>query len=579
MVDPPNDTHHHSHGSINNGTDKYKNHEIHGAERSKNDNGQIYRNLESNHINSHDKHINNDDQDRTYHTESNQYRWDSHSHPNRNFPDRTREVNTTNNYNNTQYNNDIDYRNPAESIPSKAPSLSSSTHIQNSDLLPLRTQPTRSHPDTQFDERRSPSPVYDHRGDASARLPPPRYDNNRNSNDELSSTEDLLYRNRSSSLKPSRPDYLELDSPKSFDYAKSDSGYPEKHLDINNIQREPSPHSIHKEHLSFSSLTKNPKSENLPDHVSPGSRTSSIIKNDNSENVENSQEISTIRTLHHQNEDSPKTVIPSTNHVTVKFPEELNRTNERIGDLPRTIYDEPSQQPTRNEKGKAPSASEMIRRLNNKNSSPVTSDGAGAISNKILTGEKDRPSSAGSTKIDGSVKLQQQQLAPVSKRFEAKTIERAPSKAKDIAERFNKSLNLQQQLHSTTATPTTTTKASKGQFDNTLQRLNKEGKISARCPKCKWRKVDQEGDYCQECRSQYLSDLKQRVTSGTNAVSSEDTVNESVPPVVTVPEPKVPNTPENFEESHTKQFKCVQCGRRDVVEEDGYCDNCESDYL
>lgn len=215
------------------------------------------------------------------------------------------------------------------------------------------------------------------------------------------------------------------------------------------------------------------------------------------------------------------------------------------------------------------SASEMIRRLNNKNNLKTVT--VGGLPNKIQPDQRDRSSSAGSVKNDSNPqqqRLQQlQQQNPVMnapKRFEAKTIQRASSKAKDIAAKFNKTLTLQQQQvplnqqqqHSTASVKTT---------ENTLQRLTNEGKISARCPKCKWRKVEEEGAYCTECRAEYLVSLKQRVACGD---SQERNTHASSQQQQQQHENKVSN-----------KFKCAQCGRRLVEKVDDYCDHCESEYL
>ena len=143
------------------------------------------------------------------------------------------------------------------------------------------------------------------------------------------------------------------------------------------------------------------------------------------------------------------------------------------------------------------------------------------------------------------------------KRFEAKTIQRASSKAKDIAAKFNKTLTIQPQQNQQQNSTAKTT-------ENTLQRLNKEGKISARCPKCKWRKVDAEGIYCTECRAEYLVCLKQRVACGDSQDESTHASSSQQPQ-------------ENNVLIH--QFKCVQCGWRLVETVDDYCDHCESEYL
>ena len=233
-----------------------------------------------------------------------------------------------------------------------------------------------------------------------------------------------------------------------------------------------------------------------------------------------------------------------------------NNCETKVG-TPKTIYDTVTTatthttQTTKQETGSVStgsiSASEMIRRLNSQNN--------------IQQDQRDRSSSAGSSKSDGipqqPQQLQQNHVMNAPKRFEAKTIQRASSKAKDIAAKFNKTLTIQPQQNQQQNSTAKTT-------ENTLQRLNKEGKISARCPKCKWRKVDAEGIYCTECRAEYLVCLKQRVACGDSQDESTHASSSQQPQ-------------ENNVLIH--QFKCVQCGWRLVETVDDYCDHCESEYL
>jgi len=131
------------------------------------------------------------------------------------------------------------------------------------------------------------------------------------------------------------------------------------------------------------------------------------------------------------------------------------------------------------------------------------------------------------------------------------------TKSKNITDRFSKSLTLQ---------PSSGNK-NKEEDLNTLQRLNKQGKISARCPNCKWRKVETDGDYCEPCKAEYLSTLQSRVNG--SAVGSNDVSSNG----------KRPGTLEKLRRGELKKFKCVQCGWKQVECDGDYCENCQSEYL
>ena len=383
-----------------------------------------------------------------------------------------------------------------------------------------------------------------------------------------------LSKNRSNSWRPDRPDYLDVENPKPG-FPVHPKLYPDNspkdksHLD--NIIPKPQPNNTSSALRTGSFTTANIYENVEVDKYSENEQYfEGHPRNNNSNNnptspfqnsvTDSHKELLTNNTTNNNNNNNnnnSSNAFPSPSKPTGAFPSSTQpthkeiSTNDKSGDdkLPKTIY-KPSVA-----KSVVPSASEMIRLLNNQNKNDITT---GAVSNKTENLEGDNSSSAGSQQ-------QQPDQTHVSNTFRiffnAKTIERAPSKAKDIAAKFNKSLALQQPQQNETPQSTKT----EHKFDNTLQRLNKEGKISARCPKCKWRKVDAEGAYCQECRIEYLVDLKQRVACGDDQSGTAHAA-----PAGTL---------EKLRKCDVNKFKCVQCGWRLVEEEDGYCDNCESEYL
>ncbi|XP_066922079.1 uncharacterized protein [Clytia hemisphaerica] len=238
----------------------------------------------------------------------------------------------------------------------------------------------------------------------------------------------------------------------------------------------------------------------------------------------------------HKN-DINKTTVNSTNKETVGITDKI----PTIVNTPQTIYDDTSNtDEVTNKETRTPSASELIKRLNNQNKTENNNCA------KIATA--------------GSLTVKTNQVAPKmilnTETVQMEIKSNTPSTnlveitTKDIVNRFNHSLHLQ---------PNSSATDHKADA-NTLQRLTKEGRISARCRQCKWRKVENEGDFCKECRTEYLSTLKKRVTGPETGAPPSDTL-------------------EKLRRGNTKKYKCIQCGWRQVEYEDGYCENCQSEYL
>lgn len=171
---------------------------------------------------------------------------------------------------------------------------------------------------------------------------------------------------------------------------------------------------------------------------------------------------------------------------------------------------------------------------------------------------------------------------------------------------------------------------------NTLQRLKKEGKTIFRCPQCKFRHVDVQGEYCENCRTEYMTMLKKKIAGEPNndvidppsstlqptkdrtkktkspksrrkahspvpadnsAISkSPKTLRKNIKTEVNtandlkktfVSEFNVKrdvvssknNTLENLKKHVQEKFKCVQCGWKQVEIEGQCCVDCQSEYL